>query len=223
MCNHVFPNPECAQRREWEANAPPCKQDVTHKKPCGHRKKMKCWQAAEEQTSPTTCLKDVDMSRPRCTHALSLRCAAKVELAERWASNSGMAAARSVPHDPSTVTVEFGTVYGPSEQTLAAGLCSIPKCNVNVRFRMECGHIVPNVPCNQAFDWAAGVDSNSPFHRVSHPITHGCTSIFFFIFLRLPFPSKLTPRNESFHYPYFDLSLSLTTRSRRVGSMQNYG
>jgi len=168
VCNHVFPTPECAQRCAWEANPPRCARDVSHEKPCGHRQQMKCWQAVKERTDPITCMKAVNMPRPRCTHTLSIRCAAKVELSDRWASNSGMAAARAESHDPSSVTVEHGTVYGPSEETLAAGSCGpMLQCNVHVRYRMECGHVVADIPCHQAFDWAAGAHDDYEAHTFS--------------------------------------------------------
>lgn len=136
ICNHRIRSPRCVDRRTWENSPPRCSVIVTHTRPCNHSKKMSCYEAAEEASHPRPCLADVEMRRPRCTHQLSLRCNAASSLKEAWAQHSAMGAVRAEASDPSSVTVEHGAVYGPSETQLAkeAGLHSIPECCLKVRY-----------------------------------------------------------------------------------------
>jgi hypothetical protein len=97
---------------------------------------MMCWEAAAERLQTTPCMKDVQTCRHRCSHPLSVRCSAATALKEAWEQHGGVAAVKAVSADPSSVTVEHGTDYGPSETQLAkeSGIKAvIPACAVLVR------------------------------------------------------------------------------------------
>jgi len=175
-CNHVFPAPTCSQRRTWESKPPRCEERVTLSRECGHSQEMACWRAMEEEDEKEggarVCQAAVEAVRPRCTHALSLRCAAAAELEELWSLQGGAPAGRTTANDPTSLTVEHGVQYGPSETQLAqtaagtgraergsrkkVAIGAVPECVVRVRYRRACGHVMTNVRCGSAFSWAAG-------------------------------------------------------------------
>ena len=131
VCGHTFKAPLCWQRRSWEEGPPRCDEKVVHERPCGHRKTMKCWEAAAELLQPTPCMTDVQTRRPRCSHRLSLRCSAAAALTEAWEQHGGQGAALADPEDPASVTVENGVDYGASETHLAREAhlrAALPEC-----------------------------------------------------------------------------------------------
>jgi hypothetical protein len=73
----------------------------------------------EKEGGARVCQAAVEAVRPRCTHALSLRCAAAAELEELWSLQGGAPAGRTTANDPTSLTVEHGVQYGPSETQLA--------------------------------------------------------------------------------------------------------
>lgn len=135
VCGHTFSAPACWQRRAWEEKPPRCDKKVVHKRPCGHRNSVKCWESSQERLRPSPCMASVQARRPRCSHPLSLRCAAAAALLEAWEQHGGVVAVQAEPDDRTSVAVEHGVDYGASETQLAREArlhAAIPPCAVPV-------------------------------------------------------------------------------------------
>lgn len=92
VCNHKFVAPKCFKKREYERSPPKCRQVVKHRRPCGCVISMDCHESIEETTTPKTCQNDVQTTRPRCGHILSLRCHTSRKLKELWEEQKGISA-----------------------------------------------------------------------------------------------------------------------------------
>ena len=92
VCNHSFPQPKCAKKREYEANPPKCTTRVSHRRPCGCVLNMQCFERIEELKTPAICKSSVQFQRPRCGHMLSMRCFEAEKLKANWDEQSGKSA-----------------------------------------------------------------------------------------------------------------------------------
>ena len=154
-CNHVIKSPTCYHRRMYETNPPKCNDTVSHRRPCGCVVTLQCSDASAERKDPILCNAGVERCRPRCQHKYSVRCHVATELQALWDKEDGMCAVLRVGNkdDQRNILVEHGVHYGPAENTL---IRSLGECSVPVSFKGECGHIFSDIPCSQAFQYAAG-------------------------------------------------------------------
>lgn len=175
-CNHIRRRPKCFQRRAWEQKTPRCTQPVTHlRTTCGCRVRMECWEEMLEvsENRKPVCLAEKTISRPRCSHKLSMRCSEAQTLLDLWKLEGGEGI------EDSANIVEHGRPYGPPESTL---MPKIEKCKHDVCYRASCGHIVSDLKCFEAFDCAAGnivempceVDVQIPSPICGHDIRVPC-------------------------------------------------
>jgi len=145
-CGHRFSNLRCHQRQQHEACPPQCTQRVQHQRPCGCQLPLQCHEAGKESAAPVQCKRSVNALRPRCQHPLSLKCCTASKLRLDWQQQAGLGIEAGA-------VVEHGGDYGVTESALAA---SIPECQVKLSYRASCGHLLRDVPCARAFQYASG-------------------------------------------------------------------
>jgi AAA domain len=170
-CGHKIKAPKCTDCRKYEQSPPRCLEVVTHTRPCGCQAKMKCAASIGERRNPTLCTSQVKTKRPRCGHPVTMRCHLNTALQGAWDDVAGDAVG------PDGI-VTSGEEYGPSDAVL---LEHMPLCEVSTTYRAQCGHVFSEIPCNDAFEMAAGrlqepkcvctVPFESPLcgHRVQFP------------------------------------------------------
>lgn len=170
QCNHLFSKPACYRRRSYEKTPPMCKEKVVHTRSCGCKVLMRCHQriAEMEMTQPPSCLVDVTIARPRCSHKLSLRCHEAKTLQQQWQQLNTIDTVE--PTKFGNILLKSGCTYGPDESLL---LAKIPRCSVMVDYMNKCGHVMQNIPCHKAFNFANGSIAVEPCQslvRMSSPL-----------------------------------------------------
>ena len=84
VCGHETERPQCHKKRLYEVETPKCMVHVQHKRPCGCREHMQCYESIQELKTPSVCHSSVDIARPRCGHKISLRCFMATRLKADW-------------------------------------------------------------------------------------------------------------------------------------------
>ena len=151
-CGHIIKAPTCFNRRKYEAEPPPCKEKVRHERTCGCSIVLTCEDNDKERANPTQCMSSMTTFRPRCFHPLSVRCHLGTTLHTLWSQQNGEAVKQK---NPKTI-VEYGVSYGPSEKDLLGARLTTPICSTSSTYRASCGHLIGDIPCDKAFDYAAG-------------------------------------------------------------------
>jgi hypothetical protein len=156
-CDHTLPV-TCRELQDFTANPSKaiCQVDDEYHPPCGHAKRMKCWQKTEYEGGGLRyeCEKKQDAVLPRCGHEHSVPC--KVAQALRaWTGQSCDEVGKVIQ----------GTLYGPKDFT----------CLKQVVMVRSCGH-EQRLACNDAF---RRLDSLRPCAEpvtTFHPVCgHTCT------------------------------------------------
>ena len=149
VCGHVFSNMICKTRRAYEQTPPSCKIKVPFVRPCGCQAKISCCNILSETGNPMPCKKEKTYPRPRCGHNLSMRCFQGSELLSQWEKLNAV----SAEVDNGVALVEIGTSYGPPESMITS---LVPKCGGKAEVQLLCGHVIEDVPCDIAFQFAVG-------------------------------------------------------------------
>ena len=147
-CGHVRKKMKCKFRLAFEKAPPKCMVQVSFVKVCGCKTKLACYDMLQEKENPTACKNERTIARPRCGHPISMRCFQCTSLLSEWDKLKAIAAKT----EDGMAVVEIGTVYGPSESSYHS---FIQKCMGPAKLELVCGHEIPDLTCDFAFQCAA--------------------------------------------------------------------